>query len=939
MVKRNISLISLILLSFLMGSCDSPSQKTLAPRIQSLSTTDSGDFGSLLYGQAKILTFNFTNDSSLPVESVPVLSSGVDFKIALSHRCAVIEPNSSCMVRVLFSTTEKTAGTYEDTLMVGDAAVALSAVVAGEGALKYEFAVNEVVVDGSLVLLPLKGNNLKVLNVRIKNNSPFVGSSSSLMISNPRFIKLSGCASVVLSPGRTCYAKVLVKAENVDEVLETSLEFDNTLVNLTQATEHEVIPRNMVAMESSFVLGDFSSEREKASQIIKVKNDGLATGSILSTEIELPAGFILVTNNCHNIKPQRTCYLQISYRHQEEEKGQHNTPVLIGDHEVDFVVNQVNKIEELTNIEISSQNIALEGSCVPVTISLKDHLGDGFVISSALELTADQTLYVDAACEVEGKTFAAFESSKAFYVKKETAGPLTLNVSYGATTSTPEEILFYPPVSVSAGTCGLDTPESLPCLVSASGGYGTLSFESSAGSIGLLSGEFVGSCEDGRSSTITVTDSVGNSAEVLVKYSCVYKSCLQAKLTGGLNTVETTASGSFFIDPDGLNNGADPMKVSCDQETDNGGWLVVISPTLSSPDQISNLQKLGSYNNLIGTYTATASGLSWGTNNSTYVSFEISSNIEVSQARIMYSGSYTGGLGYFIVGNNISNNTPLESPTVDATYLNFRDSHDANSSGQSLTVNGTHVFTLSQQNVTDRVDILLGNARAYAMSGYTSAYGYTRRYIKQLLVRENQYAVSCFEAYQKGIPGQNGTMNSGYWTIDPDGYNRGAAPYTVYCNHDNGGGWTLVAYSSGAVGTGNLPANFFVAEVNKANMSFAHAPGTRSSSLNVEAMSAALKSNDAMLIAPAYSETPYIDLGIGRWNYDTTRCSGTLRRTSRTAGCAGQGANDNFDSADRFNIALGAFSGSQAIVPNWLNQGNELCYSGKGWCTFFFYLR
>ena len=90
-----------------------------------------------------------------------------------------------------------------------------------------------------------------------------------------------------------------------------------------------------------------------------------------------------------------------------------------------------------------------------------------------------------------------------------------------------------------------------------------------------------------------------------------------------------------------------------------------------------------------------------------------------------------------------------------------------------------------------------------------------------------------------------------------------------------------------------------------------------------------------MLVAAAYVGSPFIDTGFGVWNYDVAKCAGTLLHTSRTAGCAGQNANDNFSTSDMLNVAISA--GAEGIVPAY--RATEVCYSGKGNCNFEFYLR
>ena len=140
-----------------------------------------------------------------------------------------------------------------------------------------------------------------------------------------------------------------------------------------------------------------------------------------------------------------------------------------------------------------------------------------------------------------------------------------------------------------------------------------------------------------------------------------------------------------------------------------------------------------------------------------------------------------------------------------------------------------------------------------------------------------------------------------------------------------------MAYSNGL---STAPADFFVNSYST-GLVHDHTRASTRSSINPEAFSLAVGTTDAMFISPSYnSGAPIIDLNFGQWDYNMTKCSGTLFHTSRTAGCAGQNANDNWDTADKFNLTF--FSGNEGVVPNY---GTELCYSGKGACSFKFFLR
>ena len=96
----------------------------------------------------------------------------------------------------------------------------------------------------------------------------------------------------------------------------------------------------------------------------------------------------------------------------------------------------------------------------------------------------------------------------------------------------------------------------------------------------------------------------------------------------------------------------------------------------------------------------------------------------------------------------------------------------------------------------------------------------------------------------------------------------------------DGGGWTLTAWNKG---TSNMvPTDFFASEQNKTNAANKNMNNT-AASINPEVFSRAVNTTSAMLKSAGYSSTPIIENNFGPWDYNVTKCTGSLLHSSRTA--------------------------------------------------------
>jgi len=171
----------------------------------------------------------------------------------------------------------------------------------------------------------------------------------------------------------------------------------------------------------------------------------------------------------------------------------------------------------------------------------------------------------------------------------------------------------------------------------------------------------------------------------------------------------------------------------CDLTPGNAGWTGVLTTNDLS---LAYLQRFDRSADTISNYSIDGTyGATWGTTTSgdaqwSSQPWRVAVTFPFDEIRVQYSGFYnspSGGLGLMVM-----------ETAEGANVLSFVDSHTNNSTGHSLVVGSTTVLSSSQTNITNRTDVVSrpgSTGFVTWMHGYTSAYGYTRRYFRQIWLR------------------------------------------------------------------------------------------------------------------------------------------------------------------------------------------------------------
>lgn len=513
----------------MLTACSNNNQNPeVVERQSSIVSSGDGSFGVIPYGKNLMKSFVFKNNGpNSVIGSATIVGSGFD--IALQLGCETIEIGKSCLVKVMFSSANKESGAYTAALKVGDATVSLSASIDSVPEVAYEFSVDgQSVGSTNLNIGELVGNNIKLMTVKVKNNSPRSGQASSLIVSNNRFrVFNNSCNNVLLKPSKSCVVKLLVQGDNTNSSVSTQLTFDGQNKQIAATQVEQILTGQMIAVNSSVTLGDFYQEGINKIQLLKIKNEGNGVGKIETSAVTLPPGYAVLTNDCSNVKPGTSCYIRLLYSSQDLNKGSHTDTVTIGDSDVDLTVNQVTNPNDLQSLNlIVDENIPV-GFCAPVSLSLKDSENLDYVSSQSLTITASSSsLYSDNNCTTaDNLIIPPFESTKNLFVKHDLAGPRDLQLSIKGKAEN-KNLYFYNPLVLTTNKANIVVGQQ--AQISVEGGRGPFNIETLSGGGTLTLGGLYTSDTVGTA-TFKVTDSVLNqTAQVSINVVAVLTSSISS---------------------------------------------------------------------------------------------------------------------------------------------------------------------------------------------------------------------------------------------------------------------------------------------------------------------------------------------------------------------------------------------------------------------------
>lgn len=783
----------ILLLAFVVG-CSNPSNPKSSIQSQSVQSQGSGDFGVVPYGEIKTVGFTFKNTSSESIALTPAISgaNALDFNLAFVLGCQNVEPNKSCLVKVLFNSDKKLAGSYTASLDIGGQSLSLSASIDSVPSVKYDIYLNSQKLTVNNNLDNLVTNEIKIYSLKVKNNSPILGEASNLQSSSSFFnVVANRCVNKILKPSEACYAKLIVKGDGVSEIKNTSLSFGNETVGLSLENQAQSASSLFQVSTPTLELGDFYGDGDLIIKAIALQNNGTGAGNI--ENISLPPGYEVTSNNCVGVKPGNKCYVRIVYSSPESApKGIYEDELSLGDSNLSVVSNQVSRPSDLGSITISVAENVLVNNCTPLTISMKDVDNLDFVISQVNNFSINQSLFSDSQCSIEASPqMEAFESSKIFYVKSSVSGEKIFTVSKDLKSDS-KNVFFYLPFSITENNKKMVVNQNYS--LSASGGKPPYSYQILNGT-GSLNGDSYLAPPSPTVAQVKISDSLNHEALVDIEVVSVLDSNIQSfeKLVnqsqsiqgvGGLSPYTySVLTGQGSIDSEGLfsasaSSGMVSIKItdSLNQEKIVTGQiysLLQVNPSsiavaLADEEQLvaSGGKPPYSFTKLSGVGTLSSTGLF--------------SSLDTGSSQLQVEDSFGQSI---LISANVVSNISVTAGTCSYSVPEQKDCAVSSSGGV-----GAKTYSTTNGVIDASTGVFYGICNNNFGQSVVTA---TDERGNSGTVTLNYPCVykSCVHILADGQGSASGT----YW-LDNDAHRSGDPSFKAYCDMNlDGGGWTLVS--------------------------------------------------------------------------------------------------------------------------------------------------
>lgn len=482
-VMKNIFLLGI---SFLLGCTNNSSN--VVPNSQTLSVQADGDFGVIGYNETKIKTIIVQNNEMTSVAVIPILSGSHpdSFQVASYSGCDNLLPRKKCTVKVIFSGRGKLSGIYSATLNLGLESVNLSAQIESVPSPVYSLRIGNQEVDTNqgLDLGLISGTNYKIIWLRIKNVAPVVGNLASLSLSNTTDFNIlyNSCQNVALKPEQSCQAAVVVKGDNTATLKTTDVLFDTLSVSTqSQGSVLDYSPSLQVE-NLDIQVGSVNTTGQILIKVIQLKNNGLSAGAL--DNIQLSGDYSLLSNNCLNVQPDKTCIVRLGYKNNQTDYGSLSTGLEIGGNVINATVDFESKLENLGSITLITPQINLTNNCIAVNLEVKEINGGLFKRAQSLPLSFTPTVFLDDQCTNSAPPeLDSYTSQKTVYIKQNSPQTLDLQVNL-LSKSDSKTMSFFNPLSLEST---LDGYVNVPLSIPVSGGSGNYTYQIISG-VGSLDG-------------------------------------------------------------------------------------------------------------------------------------------------------------------------------------------------------------------------------------------------------------------------------------------------------------------------------------------------------------------------------------------------------------------------------------------------------------------